>query len=297
MNWRRVLPVLLSLLLPLPLLWLISIALSGTSAQVPLPQGKTLVPMLSPEERLRLSTYERDCRTDTDCESQLRCFYDMRTARQYCTDSRCTEDEHCSEGFTCLPLEATNDKELVRVCSLLGVRKEGELCERLPSARGAGCAKGLFCQGFCGRPCRMNESSCPEGFFCHEGSNGLSCLPTCKGHSCPEGQRCVPLAGEGASVCMTVHGEDCERPPCPEGLRCTRNAYPDAPDEIWMECLRSCGESEPPCPEGAVCTLYQCRKTCEPQDSSVCGEGFRCGSNHPDMPWACVPGTSSTKGN
>ncbi len=197
MNWRRVLPVLLGLLMPLPLVWLGFIALSGTGAQVPLPRGKTLVPMLSPEERLRLSTYERDCETDADCEPQLRCSYDVGTARDYCTDSKCTEDEQCPYGFTCVPLEAENDKDLVRVCSLLGVRKEGELCELPPSKREDGCAQGLFCQGFCGRPCWMDGPECPEGFFCHEGSNGSSCLPSCEGRACPEGQRCVALSAEG----------------------------------------------------------------------------------------------------
>jgi hypothetical protein len=108
----------------------------------------------------------------------------------------------------------------------------------------------------------------------------------------------VALMAEGGSVCMKIHGQDCERTPCAEGLYCTRNAYPDASGEIWMECLRGCGgESDPPCPEGSVCFLFQCRKACDPEERSVCGEGFKCGRNHPSMPWACVPGSTSKDEN
>ena len=298
MKWRLVLPALLGLLVPLPLAWLVYIAMSNSSHQMPLPQGKSFVPMLSREERLGLNTYEHDCRTDADCEPQLRCVYDVQTARQHCTDSKCTEDEHCPVGFACIPFRTINGKELVRVCSLIGIRKEGELCRDLPSDQKNGCMKGLVCQGFCGRPCRMDEpGSCREGYFCHEGSEGASCLPTCEGRACPAGQRCVRLMAEQASVCMTVHGQDCELNPCAEGLHCTRNTYPSTPGHIWMECLQYCGKSKPPCPEGMACFLFQCRKSCDPLDASACEPGFRCGRNHPNMPWACIPGLKSRKGN
>lgn len=294
MNRRTVLPALLVLLLLLPLVWLGLISMSGLGARMPLSQGKPIVPMLSREERLRLTTYAHDCGTDADCETQLRCVYDGRTARQHCTDSSCAEDEHCPNGFACIPFGAVNGKELVRVCSILGVRKEGEVCESQPSEPQEACARGLLCQGFCGRPCRVEDpASCPEGYSCHEGSEGASCLPACEGLACPADQRCVRLMGGHASACMTIHGQDCERTPCAQGLHCTRNTYPTTPGEIWMECLRDCGENEAPCPEGTVCSLYQCRKSCDPQDSSSCGPGFSCGRNHPNMPWACVPGSRS----
>lgn len=295
MSWRRVLSVVLALFVPVPLVWLVFIAMSGSSTHVPLPRGKTLVPMLSHEERLRLSTYERDCSTDADCDPQLRCVYDVPTTRYRCTDSKCSEDEHCPEGSACIPRAAANDKDVIRVCALLGVRKEGELCERTPFRRKDGCERGLVCYGLCGRPCQVDEpDSCPEGYFCQEGSEASSCLPTCEGRSCPEGQRCVQLM-EKASVCMTIHGQDCERTPCARELHCTHTTYPSTPGEIWMECLRDCGESKPPCPEGTVCYLFQCRKSCDPQDSSVCDPTFRCGRSHPSMPWACLPGNKSRK--
>jgi len=294
MNWRKLPPALLGLLIPIPLVWLVYIAMSGPGSQVLPPQGKSFVPMLSHEERLGLRTYEHDCRTDADCDPQLRCVYDVRTARGRCTDSTCTDDKHCPMGSACIPFRTVNEKEVVRVCSLIGVRKEGELCRDLPENPKDGCAKGLVCQGFCGRPCRVDDpSTCPEGYFCHEGSEGASCLPTCEGRSCPEGQRCVQLMGK-PSVCMTVHGQDCELNPCAQGLHCTLDASPRTPGHVWMECLRGCGgEEDHPCPEGTACFLFQCRKSCDPLDASTCEPGFRCGRNHPNMPWACIPGLKS----
>ncbi len=295
MRWRTLLPVLLGLVVPLPLAGLLYIAMTGQGAALSPPRDKVLIPMLSFEERSRLRTYEQDCRTDSDCEPRLRCLYDMRTGRQSCTDSLCMMDQHCGDGFACRTLRADNGKDLVRACSLVGVRKQGELCDELPRIREAGCERGLICQGFCGLPCRMDApSSCPEGFFCNEGDNGPSCLPTCEGRSCPVGQRCLPFFAEKASVCTTVHGQDCELNPCPQGSDCTRYAYPTHPGEAWMECLRECGdESAPPCPEGTVCHLFQCRKSCAPESDSTCGPGFSCGSR-PGAPWTCVPGTRSS---
>lgn len=295
MTWRMALSAGIAILLPLPLVWLVFIAMPRPDMQVPLPRGKTLFPMLTHEERVRLHTYEHDCRTDADCDPQLRCVYDMPTEREQCMDSKCTADEDCPEGFTCIPWAAENDKDLVRVCSLLGVRKEGELCDSMPIKQKDGCARGLVCNGICGRPCRMDDpDSCPRGHFCYEGSEVSSCLPTCEGRSCPNGQRCVELMDK-ASVCMTIHGQDCEQNPCPQELQCTRNTYPNTPGEIWMECLSYCGENKPPCAEGTACYLFQCHKSCDPLDRSACGPDFHCGRSHPSMPWVCLPGSQSSK--
>lgn len=293
MSWRTFLMALLGLLLPLPLAWLLYTAMSGHDASLPSPQGKVLIPMLAPEERLRLRTHEQDCITDADCESPLRCFFNVRTQVRSCTDSTCMTDLHCADGFACRTLGTDSGKARVRACSLVGVRKEGEECVELPSIREEGCEKGLLCHGFCGRPCRLDEpSSCPEGYFCDDGDDGPSCLPTCEGRSCPEGQRCVPRAGR-ASVCATVYGQDCERTSCPQELDCSVSTYPWRPGKIWMECLRACGENHPPCPEGTVCHLYQCHKSCGPEDSSACGPGFVCSRREPRI---CVPGSRARTG-
>jgi hypothetical protein len=298
MKWRMVLPALLVLLMPLPLVWLLSIAISGPGpdARMTLPRGKTLVPMLSREDRLHLTTYAHDCRTDADCDPQLRCVYNAPTRRHHCTDSLCTEDEHCPQGFTCIPLSAENDKDLVGVCSLIGVRKEGELCRQVPERPKDGCAKGLFCQGFCGRPCQVDEpTSCPERYYCRADPEGSYCMPTCEGRPCPSGQRCVELMGGQGSVCMTIHGQDCQQIPCPQGLHCTLNTSPSTPGHIWMQCLQDCGRDKPPCAEGTACFLFQCRKSCDPENATACGPDFHCGRKHPSQPWVCLPGSASGK--
>lgn len=295
MKWRTVLPGLLGvLLLPLPLLGLVYLAMSHPGARPSPPTGHHLVPMLSPEVRQGLRTYEQDCRTDADCESQLRCFYNLRTGRQYCTDSTCGTDEDCPEDFACRTLRAHNKEDFIRVCSLQGSRKEGELCEKLPRLLVDGCEKGLICSGFCGRPCSLEQpSSCPEGYVCKEGDHAPSCVPTCEGRACPAGQRCVSLMGGHGSVCMTVHGQDCELNPCPQGMYCTRSTYPTTPGKIWMQCLRRCGRSTAPCPEDSACFLFQCRQACNPEGPPVCEPGFACGRNQPGQPWVCLPGTRS----
>lgn len=257
-------------------------------------QGANIVPMLTREERHRLLTYERDCRTDADCEPPLRCFFNDRISRSFCTDSKCMTDLQCPEDFACRTFDADNGKDRVRGCSLVGIRKEGESCRRLPDTRKYGCGRGLFCQARCGRPCRLEDaSSCPAGFFCDDGPDGPSCLPTCEGRTCSEGQRCVALWGR-VSICARIHGPDCELTSCPEGLKCEVYDHLPPADELWMECLHGCGGKEdPPCPEGSACYLYRCRKSCDPQGPPVCAPGFVCGRQEPSQPWVCLPSSRS----
>ena len=127
------------------------------------------------------------------------------------------------------------------------------------------CALGLRCnEGWCGRPCQPDEStSCPEGFFCREGVNGPSCLPTCGARGCPEGQQCIAL-GEGISVCAVVRGENCQKVPCPEDSLCSvwPPRYRESRLVLKMACSRlSCGDGEPACPPGTSCT----RGVCQPR--------------------------------
>jgi hypothetical protein len=290
MKWRAILSILLGILLPLPLVWLLSATMSGHGTHPTLPQGLRLVPMLTAEERQRLRTYDQACRTDAECESPLHCLGDRRTGRKHCTDSECLAESQCPPAHVCRARFTENSQEVVLGCSRVGVRKEGELCEEFPSIPEDGCEKGLLCQGFCGRPCRLDEpSSCPDGFVCKEGSDGPSCLPTCEGRACPAGQRCVTsLMGGIGSVCMTVHGQDCELTPCGKGLDCSIEVYPTAPGEVWMQCLGLCGDTEPRCPQGRVCSLYQCHQACEPDGPSVCEPGFAC-RRHPSSQTVCRP--------
>jgi hypothetical protein len=302
MKWRTRLAILLGLLLPLPLVWLLSFALYGhglgDATDASPSQPMRLVPMLTSGERQGLLTYKQECRTDADCDQPLRCFFNMLVQHSYCADSTCMTDAHCPEGFTCQNWATHSGKDQLRICSVVGVRKEGEVCLMLPSEREHGCERGLVCRDRCGRPCRLEDpSTCPEGYFCEDDPSGPSCQPTCEGRTCPEGQRCVSR-GERISICAQVLGQDCQLNACPQGQGCSVREYPEHAHAVWMECLQSCDmQGDPTCPEGTVCHLYQCRKSCTPQDSSVCGPGFGCGRNHPSMPWACVPSLKSISGN
>jgi hypothetical protein len=296
MRWRTLLAATLGLLLTLPLTWLFYVATSAPGANKPRDQDKTPVPMLSPEERRSLLTYGHDCQTDNDCESPLRCFFSTHTMSRYCSDSRCMTDMQCREGFVCRTQTTTSNQDPIRVCSLVGMRKEGEACTAHASTLDYACEQGLLCNSRCGRPCELGDpTSCPEGFFCHEGSDdGPSCLPTCEGRTCADGQRCVALdrpalEDRHASICATVYGQDCKQNPCPQGQRCRIYAYPRPADAVWMECLAYCGEDRPPCPEGTVCHMYQCHKACAPEDPSSCEPGFVCHRKTSKEPWRCVP--------
>jgi len=296
MNWRTLLAAMFGVLLILPLAWLFFAAMFGQGLNVPHTQVKGPVPMLSSEERRSLITYERKCATDADCESPLRCFFSSRSMSRYCSDSRCVTDMQCKEGFACRTQTTLSNGDPIRVCSLVGKRQEGEVCLPHASTLDYACGQGLLCNSLCGRPCKLEDpSSCPEGFFCHDGSDdGPTCLPTCEGRTCAEGQRCVSLDrpridGRHASICATVYGQDCTQNPCSQGQHCSLYTYPQPADAVWMECLAYCGKDSPPCPEGTVCHMYECLKSCAPEDPASCEPGFVCHRKAAKEPWRCVP--------
>jgi hypothetical protein len=289
MRWRTPLAVLLGLLLPLPLVWvLLRTTPDAGGLGAPIPRT---IPMLPLEERRGLTTYERPCQSREDCEAPLECFLNTRSMERYCTDSTCMTDAHCPEGFVCRAMPLGREGPAIRLCTLEGTRQEGEACDALPRTPREGCERGLLCQGWCGRPCRRDEpTSCPVGFFCAEGPNGSSCLPSCEGRSCPEGQQCVSLGKRGVSVCARVHGEDCQRTSsCPDGQQCLVNHAPHRPGEVWMRCAARCGGDEPPCPEGLVCHVFRCRQPCEPELPDACGPHHHCHRDADSEPWLCRP--------
>ncbi len=300
MKWRPLLAVLLGLALPLPMAWLLYTFLlgnlAGEGARLSLPHGVHPLPMLTLEERLRLPTYERDCRSDADCDPQLRCFFNMLSQRSYCTDSMCMTDEQCAEGFACRLLTTESHQDVLRACSLVGVRGEGEVCVALPRERKSGCRRDLLCRGRCGRPCRPDEpASCPEGYFCEEDIAGATCQPTCEGRTCPEGQQCIPR-GERVSICARVFGPNCLRNPCPSGQDCSIDDSFEVADAVWMQCMQSCFSKDAPCPDGTVCYFYSCRTACTREDPSVCAPGFAC-HGRPDEPLTCVPSPKAARAN
>jgi hypothetical protein len=288
MRWRTSLAILLGVLLLLPLAWAIHVAMLG--GLHPASEAK-VVPMLSPGERQRLMTYERPCMGRKDCEAPLGCFFNTRSRWMYCTDSRCMTDQQCSEDMVCRTLKTVGGGPPIRHCTLVGVRKEGEPCSEMSPLREAACERGLLCQSRrCGRPCRLDEpGNCLEGFFCREGLNGPSCLPTCEGRSCSEDQDCVRL-DEGVSVCAQVHGQNCQRTPCPGQQECfVQNPF-SHPREAWETCLIPCGETgTTACPEGFVCQMSYCRKSCDPAVPDACGPHYKCYRYSEKYAWTCDP--------
>lgn len=297
-KWRTLLVALLGLALPLPLAWLLYTSLLGhTAGEGSLPPGVRPLPMLTLEERLRLPTYERNCRSDADCDSQLRCFFNMLSQRSYCTDSLCMADGQCPEGFACRVLTTRSGEDVLRACSLVGIRGEGEACESLPRDREDGCKRELLCRDRCGRACELNEStSCPEGYFCEEHPEGATCQPTCEGRTCPEGQQCV-RRGDRVSICARVFGPNCQRSPCPSGQLCSVDAYPAVADAVWMQCMYPCGTpNDASCPEGTVCSFYGCRESCGTKDPLACAPGWAC-KGRPGEPLTCVPSLKAARGD
>lgn len=288
-RWTVALAALGGLLLVAPLLGVLSMGAYGVPGARVTREGVQLVPRLSPEERRQRSTYQIPCQTDQDCEAPLVCFFNMRLGERYCADSSCITDAQCPPGFTCRSMPTGREDTELRVCTQVGLRKAGEECVLMPSTPRTGCEQGLVCNGWCGRPCRKDApGSCPEGFFCAEGHEGPSCLPTCAGRNCPEGQQCIRW-GQDVSVCQTVHGQDCQRNPCPEGQRCLSQSRPDKPGHVWMECVASCRDDRRACPEGLVCAHGECRSPCDAQRPDSCGEQYRCRKLLKDDPYACLP--------
>jgi hypothetical protein len=286
MKWHVVVPILIVLLLPFPLLcwWILSM-------RPPLPRLEDAqhVPMLADWQRAQLLTYGRECQRHADCAAPLKCFLDPMDGRQFCTDSRCLNDKDCPTDLVCRTFSSGDEDVRVHRCVPLGVRREGEPCLPMPSDQQRGCVAGLLCQhDWCGRPCALGvPSSCPQSFFCAEGPDGPSCLPTCRGRACPQGQECVEF-GSGSSICAEIHGEDCLRTPCSDGHFCYREQVSHQGDAVWMSCQTLCGDAKRTCPDSQVCFNFRCRQACTLDGPNTCGSHRRCGRLRQESPW-CIP--------
>jgi hypothetical protein len=289
-NWRVVLAVMGGLVLPIPLV------LALTSGLFPRPSvetigGRTVSPVLSAEERLRLQTYHRECSRAADCDPPLGCVSDTRYGGFYCSDSQCATDAQCPDGFACRPLPTWEGGPLVRYCIPPGIQQEGSSCLAVPSEPNQACAPGLLCgDGWCGRPCQLGTPSiCPDGFFCADTIPGPACRPTCDGRACPEGLQCIHGRG-GASACAVVYGQNCEQTPCAQGQRCVAVFAPGKEDprqHVWMECFPQCDKGLPPCPDGFACEGRTCLKPCDPNGPNVCEPGYSCQRRYLQQPWLC----------
>jgi hypothetical protein len=289
-GWRAVLGGLLGSLLALPLVLLVG-ALIRPAQPEHGPGGMSISPLLDDEHRMRLSTYHRDCGLSAECEPPLGCLTETRARKQYCTDSQCSADAQCPEGQLCRLVATTGAGPLVRFCVPVGVRQEGESCIKIAEDKESACTSGLLCggqQGWCARPCRKDDASCPGGFFCADTLPQPMCLPSCEARGCPAGQECIRFE-EGVSVCAEVYGAQCQRSPCSEGRTCEVSVEPTRPGKVWMGCFARCGEGLPACTAGTVCDGGQCKPSCVPQTPESCGAGYRCRQRRPERPFMCQP--------
>jgi hypothetical protein len=279
-GWSRFLAAVLGLLLVLPLALLLRLLHPAPPSRTALPQV-TISPMLTEAEAYALHTYRQRCLRQEDCEPPLGCLPKLDGTEGVCFDSGCLTDMQCAEdGMVCRTLSTLGNGPLVRACVSPGKRQEGEACsEQRWSSRHSACAQGLVCnQGWCGRRCQQGDSStCPEGFFCQEGLDGPSCLPTCEGRICPEGQPCLRLEG-GVSVCANLRGEPCQEQACAPGESCLAGDPRQTSSGLvlWQRCARACGRGKEPCPNGLPCIEGICRSRCAPEGASACTPHEKC---------------------
>jgi hypothetical protein len=293
MNWRASLTLLIGTMVPLPLIALLMYALQPMWPRSGKP-GRLISPMLENQDRLRLSTYHRVCETSSECEPPLGCVFDGRSRVPYCTDSECVTDTQCPDDLFCQTVGTNGGPgPSARFCVPVGVRQEGERCEKLPGSKDEACSAGLVCGGrvrsWCGRECSEDGTApCAPGFFCADTSPKPICLPTCEAQGCPQGQRCVRF-DVGVSACALVYGPDCQQAPCPDSRQCNVSDEPPFPGKVWMECTERCGEGFPLCGPGRVCETGDCQPDCTPQSPDPCGEGYHCIKRTPRSPYACQP--------
>jgi hypothetical protein len=246
-------------------------------------------PVLSPEERRHLQTFEKPCQQREDCESPLGCLDLYTGGPRFCVASECLTDSQCRDGFTCRQLASLEDGPLVRRCVLVGTQREGQSCLPNSDTREQACEWGLLCHhGFCGRPCEVGApGSCPEGFACGQGPGGPSCRPHCRDGRCPPGEECIHQEREFPR-CAVVRGANCERALCPDGQRCFVT-YGHGATGAWveMECVVPCGGASPACEEGFVCDVGACRRRCAPGSEDPCGPGEKCGYIPTEDAWLC----------
>jgi hypothetical protein len=284
-KWRIALGIVLGLALILPIARTLGLAANG-QRRSQTSESPAVSPLLSDAERRQILTYGRRCQNPEDCAPPLGCLSPVTGGESLCLASNCMTDLQCPEGFSCETLQSLGGSPLLRRCVLEGTAREGEPCIERSNARADVCARGLICNAYCGRPCRMEEpSSCPEGFFCGKGSNGLSCLPTCESRSCPEERQCVRFKS-GFSVCAKVRGENCQEKECPQNQRCATMTSSGDREAVWMECVIPCDERSS-CPTGSVCDLGVCRKPCSADAPDTCGPNLKCTEDPDKKRWLC----------
>ncbi len=288
-SWKRAAGIIAGLLLPLPLVLTLYAATSWTHWPAFSP-GTDVSPILPPDERRQLQTFEKHCTQREDCEPPLGCLEIYTGGPRFCVASECQSDSQCEEGFTCQTRPTLDNGPRVRRCAVIGTRQEGQPCVSSADTREEACAQGLICNGVCGRPCVLEDpTSCPDGLACRNGSDGPSCRPHCKDRECPEGQECIHHDDE-LPMCAVLRGNNCQRTTCPEGRECqVRYQLGGQRPTVDMECVVPCGKDKSPCPDGLVCDFGACRQRCNPNGPDTCGPNNTCGYLPVEESWLCFP--------
>ena len=272
---RTLIAAILAALVSLPLILVI-----GSTLWPSLPDRQKTLPLLPVDQARALPSYGNACLRPEECEPPLGCLEAGAFGRGECLNTECATDSQCEPEKYCRTFPTMKEGLALRRCDKRdGERPEGDACVVGYTYAEDRCAQGLRCnRGWCGRPCRLGEaSSCPEGFFCQEGLDGPSCVPTCEARGCPEGLQCAREAG-GISVCAQLRSSDCPAGSCPEGSRCTLTnlSRVDAGLALRLECIAPCGEGFPVCPSGRVCAASHCLRTCDPHGPNTCYPEERC---------------------
>ena len=118
-KWRTLVAVAASLLLLLPLAFVVGLVLSGQRGSHT-PDAPEVSPVLAPDERRKLLSYGRLCQTPNDCDPPLGCLSPITGGRSICLDSNCMTDLQCQESFTCKTVQPLGGSPLLRRCVLEG---------------------------------------------------------------------------------------------------------------------------------------------------------------------------------
>jgi hypothetical protein len=252
----------------------------GAALRPSLPANQQALPLFPASQARALPSYGSPCLRLEECDQPLGCVEAGTPGRGFCMNTECETDAQCEAGESCRTFRTLGGGSPVRRCDALeGERQAGESCAPFLTYTDFRCVQGLLCnRGWCGHPCRLEESSdCPEGFFCQQGLEGPSCVPTCQDRECPEGLQCAREGG-GISVCAQLRGSECPEGSCPEGSRCTFTnlSAVDAGLALRLECIAPCGDGLPACPSGRVCVANRCLRTCAPQGPDTCFPEERC---------------------
>jgi hypothetical protein len=96
------------------------------------------------------------------------------------------------------------------------------------------------------------------------------------------------MTGEhGISICVRLHGTDCQVNPCPEEQVCEIAAR-ELQNGVWMKCMPSCDTQARPCPNGFMCLDGRCFQQCNSDVPGTCGPMEKCVGFWEDHPGLCM---------